>query len=684
MAELARLLSPRSIAAIGGRQAAEVVRQCRRIGFAGPIWRVHPRLEPIEGAIACRSVEELPEAPDAAFVAVNRHQTVEVVAALAARGAGGAVCYAAGFAEAGAEGAALQAALVAAAGAMPVIGPNCYGLISYLDGVALWPDQHGGVRLERGVAIVTQSGNIGLNLTMQRRAVPIACLVTLGNQAAVGIPEVVEALAQDPRISAIGLHIEGIADPAAFTRAAALARRRGIPVVAIKTGRSAEGARLTVSHTASLAGRDEVVEAFLRRAGVVRVHSIPALLESLKLLHILGPLPGTDIASMSCSGGEAALVADAVAGTGLSFRPLSPAQAAAVAATLPELVTISNPLDYHTFSWANPTALAATFGAMLAAGFAITLLILDFPRADRCDARDWRLTLAGLVAAVRAQGGRAGVVATLAECLPEADAAALAAQGIVPLYGIDEALAAIAAAAEAGRRLQAPEPTAVTATPAALGTPRSLSEWEGKRRLAAHGVTVPEGRLVRAGADAGAAAEAVGFPVALKAVGAAIAHKTEIGAVRLGLKDAAAVRRTADALGGMGEALLVERMVEGAVAELIIGVDRDPAFGPCLVIGSGGILVELVGDSRLLLMPATRAEIEAALDGLKIARLLDGYRGRPAGSRAAAIDAILGIQDYALAEAGRLIELDVNPLMVTPTGAVAADVLIREIADEGA
>ena len=440
--DLARLLRPRSIAVLGGRQAAEVVRQCDRMGFAGEIWPVHPERQTLEGRRVYRSISELPAAPDAAFLAVNRHLSVEALAALAARGTGGAVVYASGFAEAGPEGAALQERLVRAAEGMPVLGPNCYGCLNYLDGVPLWPDQHGGKRVARGVAIVTQSGNIALNLTMQTRGLPIAYMVTLGNQAVVGLSAAIEALAADDRVSAIGLHIEGINHPANFAHAAAAARAKGIPMVALKAGRSAAGARLTVSHTASVAGAGAAVDAFLRRCGVAQVRSIPAFLESLKLLHVFGPLAGRDIASMSCSGGEAALIADAAGARRLDFRALDAGQRAAVATTLPPLVTVSNPLDYHTFTWADEAALSETFAAMMAANFALTMLVLDFPRRDRYDDADWDASVRALAAAAARTGARAAVLATLPEAMPEARAEALIAAGIAPLSGIDDGLEA--------------------------------------------------------------------------------------------------------------------------------------------------------------------------------------------------------------------------------------------------
>ncbi len=282
--------------------------------------------------------------------------------------------------------------------------------------------------------------------------------MALGNQAQTGLSAMIDALLEDERVTAIGLHIEAIDDTAAFARAAARARAKGVPIVALKTGSSAAGARLTVSHTASLAGADAVVDAYLRRVGVVRVHSVPVLLETLKLLHLGGPLGGRAIASMSCSGRRGG--ADRRYGRALRPRiPRARCRAAArVGATLPELVTISNPLDYHTFSWANEPALTGTFAAMMSAGFDMTLLILDFPRLDRCRDDDWDAAARAMVAAAKRTGARAGIVASLPESMPEARAEALAAEGIVPFLGIDDALAAIAAAAEVGRLMRSVGP----------------------------------------------------------------------------------------------------------------------------------------------------------------------------------------------------------------------------------
>jgi len=654
----------------GGQAAAEVARQCAKIGFTGEIWPVHPRNEN-----AFRSVADLPGVPDAAFIGVNAQTTIGIMAELAAIGCGGAVAFASGFAEAGAEGRALQAELMKAAGGMPFLGPNCYGFANALDRTLIWPDQFGGTPVSRGVAIIAQSGNIGLNITMQRRALPIGMLITLGNMASVGHAEAIEAVLDDPRVTAIGLHMEGLGDPHALAKAVARAHVQGVPVVALKTGRSAAAASIAMSHTASLGSSDAVVDAYFRRIGVARVNSIAALLETLKLLHVQGPLPGRSIASLSCSGGEAALMADMALQAGLTLAPLSPQATRAIEATVPPIVSVSNPLDYHTFAWRDRAALARVFTAMLGAGADLTVLILDFPQPAICDTADWDIAASALGDAVHATGRRAAVLATLPECMPQPQAERLLALGIVPLFGMAESLEAIAAASDFETSLSNLE--AINTAPP-TGDASTLPEFDGKHRLAECCVTVPDGRLAVSADAATAAADAVGYPVAVKAAGD-IAHKTELGAVRLNLRSEAAVRSAAADLLPLTGSVLVERMVSGCIAELIVGVARDAVLGPYLVIGSGGILAELVGDTATLLLPATRAEITAALDSLRVAKLLRGFRNTPPGDTEAALDAIEGIQQFAIRNLATLHELDINPLMVCAAGqgAVAADVLMR-------
>jgi acetate---CoA ligase (ADP-forming) len=676
---LRRLLQPRSIALFGRAPCAQVIRQCRQIGFDGELWPIHPSLVELEGQRVYPSIAALPGVPDAAFVAVNREATIAVLGELAVRGAGGAVCYASGFAEAGQTGTDMQAQLMLVAAGTAFMGPNCHGFLNCLDGVALWPEPHGAARTDRGVALVTQSGNIALNLTMQTRGLPLAYVITLGNQADIGPADAIDALLEDPRVTAIGLHVEGFADPAYFFQAANRARARRVPIVVLKSGRSELSAQLAIGHTASLTGADDVAEAFLARCGAVRVHSLPALLETLKLLHVHGPLSGRDIASMSSSGGEAGLIADAADAHGLRFPAFAPAQLQELTAVLPALANATNPLDYHNFNWGDEAALTAIYAAVMGAGCDLTLLVLDFPRADRCTAPGFDSAVSALCAASARTGARAALVSSLQETLPEERARAAIEAGVAPLCGLDDALVAIDAAARLQELSKSPVLEPALGAGIASATARLFSEWESKQLLASHGVTIPRGSVVATAAQAVAAATSIGYPVAVKSVGGKIAHKTEIQAVQLDLGDAAAVHAAAvKQLLAHRAQLLVEKMVGDAVAELIIGVGRDPVFGLYLLLGSGGVLAELVRDRRILLLPATAPDIAAAIDSLAAGALLRGYRGRTAGDIEAAVNAALAIQRFALQAAEHLLELDINPLLVRPRGhgAVAADAMI--------
>ncbi|NKM87278.1 CoA-binding protein [Rhizobium laguerreae] len=676
---LDRLLRPQTIAVFGGREARRVIEQCDRMGFAGEIWPVHPKLDEVLGRPCYRSVSDLPSAPDAAFVGVNRTLTVEIIRSLAEAGASGAVCYASGFSEATSElgdGAELQQALLAAAGDMPILGPNCYGFINGLDGALLWPDQHGMQRIERGVAILTQSSNIAINLTMQTRGLPIAYVVTAGNQAQTSLADVACALIDDPRVTALGLHVEGFGDLSALERLAALARRSRKPVVVLKVGRSEQAKRAAVSHTASLAGSDAVADAVLTRLGIGRVQNLPGLLETLKLLHVAGPLASHAIWSMSCSGGEASLMADAAVGRNVEFPALQPQQLPRLRRVLGEMVTLSNPLDYHTFVWGDLARQTEAFSAMFEGGYALNLVVLDFPRGDRCDASEWAMTADAVMTAAATTGALAGLLATLPENMPEPIANRLMANGIIAFCGIDETITAAEVAAGIGRAWNRPPPLPLLDVSSSDGEIETLTEAAAKAELAAFGLPIPKGLLASSPVQAAEQAERLGFPVVLKALG--IAHKTEAGAVALNLKDIKAVSNAAAAMPS-NAGFLVEKMIDPPVAELIVGAIRDPVFGLSLTLGAGGIFVELLGDSIILPLPATKTDIRAAISRLKLAKLIDGYRGRPKGDLEAAVGAVSATADYVVKNAACLEELDINPLMVLPEGhgVIAVDALIR-------
>ena len=390
---LNRLLHPKTIAVIGGGAWCEnVIKQLLKFGFDGAIWPVHLNKPSVAGLPTFPNIKSLPTAPDASFIGINSRATIDAVDVLSQLDSGGAVCFASGFQEAIGEisdGADLQVQLLKAASGMPIIGPNCYGFINALDGALLWPDQHGVTKVSSGVAIITQSSNIAINITMQRRALPLAYVVTAGNQAQIGLAEIGTELLDDPRVTALGLHIEGVGDIRALEALSQHAKTLGKSIIALKVGQSDQARAATISHTASLAGSDAGARALLLRLGIPQVDTLPEFIEALKLLHIAGPLTSNRIASMSCSGGEASLMADLALKTGIIFPPLNSTQHQNLRTALGPKVKLANPLDYHTYIWADTAAMSNAFSAMMDPSLALGILVSDFPRADLCDASDW-------------------------------------------------------------------------------------------------------------------------------------------------------------------------------------------------------------------------------------------------------------------------------------------------------
>jgi acetyl-CoA synthetase len=633
---------------------------------------VHPTGKQIAGQKSLRSLEEVPGPIDAAFIGVNRHATLDVVAQLRRLKAGGAICFASGFSEAAAEDAAaqdLQAALIEAAGEMPILGPNCYGFVNAFDGCAIWPDQHGCSRVQRGVAILTQSSNIAINLTMQNRGLPIGYMLTCGNQAQTAQTDIALQLLDDERVTAIGLHIEGFGNLRGWEALAQKARSKGVTLIALKSGVSQQAQAAAVSHTASLTGSDTGADAFLQRLGIRRARSLPVFLESLKLAHQFGPLSSNRIASISCSGGEAALAADTAQGTGLIFPPLNPRQAKDLSAALGPMVAMANPLDYHTYIWRDQAAMTQAWAAMADDEIAMTLLVSDYPRADLCDASDWECVTQAAIEATRRTGRPFAVVASLAELLPEQTAKTLMDHGVGAIHGLDHGLEAL----DVMSRPMAP-PTEPVLLPGIDRDAELVDEQSAKLALAAHGLTIPPSVTVTDRSTAGQAAADIGFPVALKTLG--LAHKTGANGLALGLTTRAEVEIAAPRLAD--GPLLVERMVAGTLVEILVGVTRDPAHGFVLTLGAGGTMTDVLRDRASLLIPATRAEVTARLKDLNIAPLLEGFRGNPPVDLDALLAAIDAVQAYVLANAERVEEVEINPLICTQANAIAADALIRK------
>ena len=665
--DLSRLLRPKSVAVIGGGAwCRSVIAQLQKVKFNGSIWPVHRSARVFCGMPAYASVQDLPGVPDAAFVGINHDATIDAVAQLSNLGVGGAVCFASGFGETD-DGKEANTHLLEAAADMPILGPNCYGIINALDGVSLWPDQHGCLIVDRGVAILTQSSNIAINLTMQKRGLPIAYVVTCGNQAQLSMAHIADALLDDPRVTAIGLHIEGFIDLLAWQKFARKAYAKGIPLVALKVGKSTEAQSATISHTASLAGSDAGATGLLEHLGIARVNDLSTLLETLKILHVAGPLPSGRIASISCSGGEASLIADLAHDLTLTFPPLTNLQESRLFAVLGPKVALVNPLDYQTYIWRDVDSMTNAFSAMIEAEVAITYLIVDFPRGDICDPSDWECVIQSALNTCAATSGTIAMVATLPELMPEQVAQRLMAGGIIPMCGLGEALAATEAA-----RQREPRSTDLV-VPTASNFAMTMSESDAKQALERAGLKVPK-FLVGDLETLALHADIKQGLFVLKSTGTV--HKSEVGGVALSLINGEAVRQAGAMM--LSKGFILEEMIVDTVAEVLIGVVKDPAHGFVITIGAGGILAELMQDTASILMPASRDYIKLTLNRLKIAKVLNGYRNQPAGDIDSLLDAIEAIQSYVLANLYTIEEVEVNPLIITQTCAVVADALIRK------
>jgi len=679
---LQRLLVPRTIALIGsGAWTDAVAAGARTLGYPGEVWRVHPTRSSQPDVRYFRSVDELPAGPDSAFIAAPNHEVPAVAAALARRGAGGFVCFSSGFAEsATAAGERLTHELEQGAGPLPFLGPNCYGMVNFFDRIALWPDQVVGDSPERGVALISQSGTIALTLMFGDRSLPIGYLITVGNQTRIAAEDLIDVLCDDPRVTAFGLYLEGIKDTTKFTRAADKARACGKPIAVVKSGRTEAASRTARSHTGALSGSDAAFDAYCAQAGIARCETLSTLCETLKIFHNGGPLAGRRVVVMGASGGDMAMTADVSRHLHLEFPPFSPATTERMSAIVGERVTVANPFDMHTYLWFQHAALRQLFEEVFRSDVDAVGFTLDCPPAASADDSAYTAVIEQFAAAAQGAKPRAVFISSLPETSGRTVRQLCLQGGVVPLQGQREALEALhlaGAVGEAWRNSDLP----------ALSIPRSprapvvtIGEHAGKAALAAFGLQVPRSQVVPC-AQAGVAAAGIGFPVVIKASGAGLEHKTELGGVVLGVRTVEQAVSAGMQLAALSGEVLVEQMIDDGIAEILVGVSVDEQFGQLLLIGSGGVQAEVWKDTVCLLPPWTREIVSSAIRRLKVAALLDGYRGKPPGDVATLIDAVIAIGRYATANRDTLIELDVNPVIVRPhgAGAIAVDVLIRKV-----
>lgn len=694
-ARIDRLLRPRSIALIGasstpGSFADCVLTNLEDSRYSGELYLVNPRRPVIHGRQCLGSIAEMPDGVDCAVLAVPAAAIVESVRECAKKGVGSAIVYSAGFAESGQVGVAAQAKLarIAREHGMILEGPNCLGMVNYLDGIpltfVLTPPQS--VPDIPGATILSQSGALAavIAVNLRHHHVPLTHSVSTGNEAANGIEDFLEHLVGDPRIRVFALVVEQFRDPDRFLKLARRAHRAGQFIVLFHPGRSSAARRSAATHTGAMAGDYEVMRTLVTRAGVLHVEHMEELVDVTQILVRCRELPARGAAVFTESGAFKALTLDLCDSVGLSLPPFSEGTEQALRQTLPAFIPPSNPLDLTAQGLVDPDLYRRTLPPVLAdANFGSVVLAIILT-----DARTTRLKLPPIVGALTQLRPRKPVLfAALDEGAPFdfPELEELRSLGVPCFPSPERALRALARVSS--RRISVADEVLSTGRRPAPVIPQSgiLSEIESKSVLAQLAIPTPLGRLATTPEQALQIANEIGYPVVLKANSAALAHKSDVGGLLLDIQS------EADLLDGWHalhqnvhnarpdlrlDGVLVERMSEKGF-ELIVGGRRDPQWGPVLLVGSGGVLAEAMSDTRLLAPDLTPDEIERELDHLRCAPILRGFRGSPALDTPAAARMIATLGAWMLSEP-RVREVDINPLVLFPCGkgAQALDALI--------
>ena len=678
---LGRLITPQRAVFIGGASVVPAIEWCRRNAFAGQIAAVNPRRGELGGVPCVPSVLDLDDPPDVAFIVIPKESVVATIRDLRAVGAGGAVVHTSGFSEMD-GGAGRTAELVDACGDMGVIGPNTPGFANFLDRACFMQDHFGSHDVERGVAFISNGGAYLSDVGLNQRSVPAAYLFGMGNQAVLDVVDVMAHVVEDERVTAINLYLEHLPNAARLAAVAARAHERGLPVVVVKGGRTPVGRQASQSHTASLAGDAEVASALFERLGFTQAHTASEALETLKALTMTRPIRGRRLGFATSSGSYAVLGGDVAHHHGCELPQPSGAAARTLEDLLPPFVHATNPLDISTDHGAPADHQRAVYDAFLDQPIDLAVQVMAFPPDDTgMPIDDWFTTTGAFAAAADARGVPCAFVATTAESLPSEARTQMIDMGMAPLMDLRDGFGALARAGWWRRRHE----QITAARPASIALPdphpahpthaHDFDEAAGKALLAAHGVAVPDSIVIEEGQ--GTTRLPGSGPWAVKALVAGLVHKTEAGALALDCADRAAVdaaiAHMRTTLGA--ERFLVERMVDDAVAELLVGVRNVADVGHVLTLAMGGPLVELRPDSATVVLPAPRSVIEDALRSLHAFPLLDGYRGRRPADLSGVLETISRIVDAALAE--RAVEVEVNPVLARPDGpAIAVDTVL--------
>lgn len=682
------LVRPRSIAVVGAsadpqKLNGRIVRFLREKGYPGAVYPVNPKAGDIQGYRCYPTLADLPDAPDLVVIALAAAQAGDAIREAGSRGARAALVFASGFAETGEEGRRRQSDLrdIARRSGVRLCGPNSVGVVNAFDHVVATFSQIGNnVVKPGGLAFVTQSGAIGtvVNTLAQRRHLGLGYVVHTGNEADVTAVDAIAAVAADDRVRVTGAYLEGVRDGAALCDLARDLCRAGKPLVVVKVGRGATGAKAVASHTGALATEDRLFGDLARQAGIVRARNESHLLDLCEgFLRCPLPPAGGGLGIVTQSGGTAVLMADRADELGLPIPALSDDTRKALASFLPSYASLDNPVDASMQAVAEPGLLGRSLAAILddpAIGVGVVWLQHMDAKADE---------LVRMFADLRKAATKPWIVAWAAPPAHAVDA--LRAAGVCVFESAETAVDVAHGLVEfAGARRRIAEPVPPVPAPEARPAPGVVASLEASRRLVRAGVAVPATELAASADDAASIARRFGVPVALKVESRDTPHKTEVGGVRLAVAGDAAVAHAfgeivgnvrASAPSARIDGVLVQAMAAPGV-ELVVGLRRDPSFGMLVMLGLGGVFVEVFRDVCFRRAPVSRDEARSMIDELRGRRLLDAFRGRGAVDLDAIAELVRAVAAYGAANGDWLEELDLNPVFARADGVIAVDWLM--------